>query len=196
MIFKRTVFRMLLILIILGLIGYIGIIVKIYSYTGTNEAQKADAIVVMGASQWSGQPSPVFKTRLDHAILLYKNGFASKFILTGGVGKGEKISESQVGKNYLVKRGIDYQNIFTEKRGCTSWQSLNQVAQILEKENLDSVILVSDGFHMMRLRQMAKDSEIKAYFSSVRDGLISKSSEIKYIFRESLTYLSYLLFKI
>ena len=196
MIFKRKNFKVLLALIIFGLICYIGLIIKIYSYANINEAQNADAIVVMGASQWGGKPSPVLKVRLDHALSLYQKGFSEKFILTGGIGEGEKISESRAGKIYLIQKDVNAENIFIEEGGHTSWQSLNGVAEILKNKNLNSVIVVSNGFHIMRLKKMAKDLKIQSYPSPVPRNSISKLSEFKYIFRESWVYLLYLLFKI
>lgn len=198
MILKSKFFRILLGLIILALIYYVWLIVKIYNQINIDEAQKAEAVVVLGASQWNNQPSPVLKARLDYALSLYNQGLSSKIILTGGVGKGEIISESQIGKDYLIEKGVDSQNIFIEEKGHTSWQSLNQVAQILKEHNLNSIILVSDGFHMMRLNKMAKDLGIQAYGSRVIESPISKSkiTEFKYIVREVWVYILYLLFEI
>ena len=184
------------ILIAVGLVIYVGLVVRIYSYINVDERQNSDVIVVMGASQWNGQPSPVFKARLDHAFLLYQEGLASKLILTGGVGSGEIKSESQVGKNYLLRKDVKEQDIIIEEIGHTSWQSLNQIVSIMKKEDLDSAIVVSDGFHIMRLKRMMKDLGIKSYFSSVADGPIGKLSELKYVLRDVRAYLLYLLFKI
>lgn len=196
MIPKRKLFKAFLTLTVFVLIFYVSLIVKIYGYTNINEAQNTDAIVVMGASQWNGYPSPIFKNRLEHALSLYQKGLSSKFILTGGTGKGEKISESRVGENYLVGNDIAAKNIFTEEVGRTSLQSLMEIAQILKNQNLNSVILVSDGFHMMRLNKMAKDLNINVYLSAASNNSFNKLSEFKYVLRESLVYLLYLLFKI
>lgn len=196
MILENKFFRAMLTLLILGLVCYVGLIIKIYNYVDINEAQNADAIVVMGASQWNGRPSPIFRARLDHALSLYQKKFTPKFILTGGVGQGEIMSESQVGKNYLIQKGIKEENVFIEERGHTSLQSLNQIIEILKNENLESVILVSDGFHMMRLKKMAKDLKINTYLSAVAIGSVNKLSEFKYVLRESCVYLLYLLFRV
>ncbi len=198
MILKNNFLKVLLSLIIVITLIFVGLIIKIYSQSGIDEAQKVDALVVLGASQWNEKPSPVFKARLDHALDLYQNHYSSKIILTGGIGKREKISESKVGRNYLMQKGIDDQNIFIEEIGHTSWQSLNQVAQILKNQNLNSVILVSHGFHIMRLKKMSKDLKIQAYASPVQRSstIKNKTAEFKYILRESLVYILYLLFKV
>lgn len=198
MIFRRNILKIFLFLIAILLIGFSVLIVKIYNQSGIDEARRVDGIVVLGASQWSGNPSPIFKSRLDHAFNLYKNNYASRIVLTGGVGKDELVSESLVGKNYLIQKGVEESAIYIEEQGCTSWQSLNQVAQITKDQNLDSVILVSDGFHMMRLKKMSKDLNIKSLASPAKNSLIAKNKmvEFKYILREAVVYIAYLLFRI
>lgn len=196
MIPKRKICVALLVLVVFGIIFYVGLVARIYGYVNINEAQRADAIVVMGASQWNGQPSPVFQARLDHALSLYQSGFFSKFVLTGGVGDGEKISESEAGRNYLIEKGVFDQDILQEEVGKTSLRSLKQVAQILKEQKMNSIILVSDGFHMMRLKKMTKDLKINAYISATPGYYMGGLTEFRYIIRESLVYLLYLLFKV
>lgn len=181
-------------LLVLG--SWLGLLGKIYYYSSIDESQEAEAIVVLGASQWNGRPSPVLQGRLDHAYNLFEKGLASKIILTGGVGEGEKISESQVGKAYLIAKGLQADQIFIEDAGRTTWQSLKEVRLIGEKETLDSFILVSDGYHMMRLKKMANDLEMVIYCSPVFDNEGFEFGETKFLLRESLVYTLYLIFKI
>ena len=197
MIFRR-ILKIIFYLLILLLVGFSILILKIYNQSVIDDAQKADAIVVLGASQWNGNPSPIFKARLDHVFVLYKNNYASKIILTGGVAKKESISESMVGKNYLIQKGVEEKVIHIEEQGHTSWQSLNQTAQILKEQNLNSIILISDGFHMMRLKKMATDLGIKSFTSPAIDSPVveNKIAEFKYILREVVIYLGYLLFRV
>lgn len=172
--------------------------IKIYSYSFFDNAQKADAIVALGASQWNGEPSPVLKARLDHALSLYENNLADKFILTGGIGRGEKISESQAGKDYLIQKGVDGQNIFIEENGRTTLQSLKEVKNILSKQNFNSAVLVSDGFHSFRLEKMAVDLGIKVFISPAKESPVEKNrmAKFKYIARECVVFVLYRLFKI
>lgn len=174
------------------------LIFKIYNKAQIDEARIADAIIVLGASQWNSQPSPVLKARLDHAWYLYQNNYARQIILTGGVGKGERISESQVGKNYLLKKGLEAHNVFIEEKSHTSWQSLQQAVRIAAKQNFNSVILVSDGFHLMRLKKMMRDLKVQAYASPAQKSPIhqKKTKEFKYVLREVVVYILYLLFKV
>ncbi|MFH0854813.1 MAG: YdcF family protein [bacterium] len=189
--FKKILFG----LIIVVLCFFFIFIHKIYKQSVIDEAQKADVIVVLGASQWNGQPSPVLRNRLDHAYSLYRLKFSNKFILTGGVGEGENVSESQAGKNYLMQKGVEEENIFIEEKSKTTWQNLNEAKNILEQKKFNSIILVSDGFHMFRLKQMANDLEIENYISPVEAGK-NKLTNFKYVLRESVVYILYKLFKI
>jgi len=187
--------------LILGLIiflSWISFLAKIYYYSDIDNRKKADSILVLGASQWNGEPSPVFKSRLDHAYGLYRDGYADSIILTGGTGKGEEISEAAAGKKYLVKKGIDGFKIFMEEKGRTSWQSLNEADKILKEHNFKSVILVSDGFHVMRLKKMTEDLGINSYGSPVKNGPVNNNwrALFKYVVRESVVYVLYLLFRV
>lgn len=171
---------------------------KIHSYSKIDDARHADAIVVLGASQWDGRPSPVFQARLDHAWDLYSNKLSDKIILTGGIGEGENLSEAKAGKSYLLEKGVKENNLFMEERGRTSKESLDEVGRILKDQDLDAVILVSDGFHMMRLKKMAHDLGIKASASPVKDSPIERNGlvRLKYYVRESGVYVLYLIFGI
>ena len=193
MIVRNKIFVGILFLFFLVLGWSVSFAIKIYNFADVDERQKVDAIVVMGASQWDGVPSPVFENRLKHALDLYTQGWAENFILTGGIGEEEVLSESQVGKDYLINKGVKNENIFIEEKGRTSFQSLNEVREILEDLNLKTVILVSDGFHMKRLKKMVDDLGLEAYFSATSRSPVSQLIELKYICREVFVYMIYLL---
>lgn len=193
----RCGLTILVVILSLGLL-LVGILcLWIYEEGSRDEATKADAIVVLGAAQWDGQPSPVLKARLDHAISLYNKGLAPSMILTGGVGEGEQLSEAEVSKNYVLKRSIPDFSILMEQRGHTSLQSIKAAKQIMDERGMESAILVSDPFHMLRILRMAKDCGIQAYGSPTRTSPISKNrwAEFKYVVRECVFYLTYLLFE-
>lgn len=194
----RELIRLLFVIISVLMLGEFYLIGKIYYYSQIRDAQFADAIIVLGASQWNGDPSPVFKARLDTAYDLYENKFSEKIFLTGGISKGEEISEARSGKNYLQEKGVREDKIFMEEKGTTSKESLDEVVHIMRKQNINSIILVSDGFHMMRLKKMANDLGIKAYVSPVRNGPINKNKfvQVKSYMRESWVYVLYLIFGI
>jgi len=171
---------------------------QIYRQAQADEATEADVIIVLGAAQWGGQPSPVLRARLDHAICLYKKGYAPALILTGGVGEGEVLSEAEVAKEYVLKYSIPESAIFMEQEGRISLQSIRAAKQIMDRQGMNSAILVSDPFHMMRILKMAKDMGIEAYGSPTRTSPISKNKrvEFRHVLGESVLYIEYLLSKI
>jgi uncharacterized SAM-binding protein YcdF (DUF218 family) len=130
-----------------------------------DEAQRADAIVILGAAQYNGRPSPVLKARLDHALALYQKGYATAIITTGGFGPDPNFSEAHVGTQYLMKRGIDAAQIITEQGSGSTYDSIDAAAGLIQAKGWKSALVVSDGFHLYRLKRMFEDRGILAYTS-------------------------------
>lgn len=153
-----------------------------------DEARPAQAIVVLGAAQYAGKPSPVLRARLDHALDLWNRHLASVLILTGGTGAGDTTSEAAVGRTYVRKRGVPDSAILEENEGRTTSESMRAVAGMLEVRGLQSALLVSDPFHMLRLRILARRFGFTPYTSPTQTSPISPNREErwKYIFSESL----------
>jgi uncharacterized SAM-binding protein YcdF (DUF218 family) len=153
-----------------------------------DEARPADAIVVMGAAQYAGRPSPVLKARLDHAIALYGRGLAPRLVLTGGVGEGDTTSEAAVGRRYARRQGVPDTALLTEEHGRTTTESLYAVAALLDGEGAGRVILVSDRFHMLRLRIIAGRLGMTAFTSPTRSSPIEASDDKQwsYVLSESV----------
>ena len=153
-----------------------------------DEARPADAIVVLGAAQYAGRPSPVLRARLDHAIELWKRGLAPALVLTGGRGPGDTTSEAAVGQRYAVKRGIPYRAIHMETEGRTTVESLQAVARLGELGENPSVILVSDPFHMLRLSILARRLGMTPLTSPTRTSPISgnRTQALRYVLGESI----------
>ncbi len=153
-----------------------------------DEARPADAIVVLGAAQYEGRPSPVLRARLDHALDLYRRGLAPVVIVTGGVGVGDTTSEARVGRNYLAKHGVPDSAIMMEARGLTTSQSLHTVRAMLDGLPGRSVLLVSDPFHMLRLSILADRLGMDAYTSPTRTSPIAASGmqQLRYVLAESV----------
>ncbi|HEX6315167.1 MAG TPA: YdcF family protein [Gemmatimonadaceae bacterium] len=151
-------------------------------------ARPADAIVVLGAAQYAGRPSPVLKARLDHALDLWKQGLAKRLVLTGGRGEGDTISEAAVGRRYAMKAGVADSVILLENEGRTTSASFAAVAQIMEEENLQHAILVSDPFHMLRLRILARRFGVESVTSPTKTSPISANrlELLAYIMSESI----------
>jgi uncharacterized SAM-binding protein YcdF (DUF218 family) len=153
-----------------------------------DQAQKADAIVVLGAAQYVGRPSPVLRARVDHAVSLWKRGLAPTLILTGGTGVGDTTSEAAVARKYAMSRGIPDRAIVLEVNGRTTSESMRAVARIMEDREQHSVILVSDPFHMLRLSILAKRHGLEPYTSPTRTSPITSNREErwKYVVSESV----------
>lgn len=157
-------------------------------WSSRDEAQPAQVIVVLGAAQYAGKPSPVLRARLDHALDLWDRHLASLLILTGGTGAGDTTSEAAVGRNYARKHGVPDSAILVENEGRTTSESMRAVAGMLEVRGLQTALLVSDPFHMLRLRILARRFGFTPYTSPTQTSPISPNREArwKYTFSESL----------
>lgn len=153
-----------------------------------DQRQQADAIVVLGAAQYNGHPSPVLKARLDHGIALYKAGLAPRLMVTGGTASGDTESEAMVSRRYVLSNGVPDSVIIVRPEGRSTEASMEAVGLWLKQRNLHSVLLVSDPFHMCRLRFEARRMDLIPYSSPTRTSPISSSyrGELGYFATEAL----------
>jgi uncharacterized SAM-binding protein YcdF (DUF218 family) len=157
-------------------------------YAKRDRATRADAIVVLGAAQYAGRPSPVLKARLDHAVSLYKKGLAPMLVLTGGIGVGDTTSEAAVSRRYVLRKGVPDSAIVTEDAGRTTRESVAAVAGWMRAHNDTTAIFVSDPFHMLRLTVLARRHGLVPLPSPTRTSPISESAqeEWRYVLSESV----------
>jgi uncharacterized SAM-binding protein YcdF (DUF218 family) len=132
---------------------------------GRDEARAADAIVVFGAAQYNGSPSPVFKARLDHVFDLEERGLAPLIITTGGSGGDPYFTEGGVGRDYLIQRGVAAEKILSDTRSQTTYENVLAAARLLRKRGAKTCDAVSDGFHLYRVKLMFSSQGITAYGS-------------------------------
>jgi uncharacterized SAM-binding protein YcdF (DUF218 family) len=153
-----------------------------------DQAAPADAIIVLGAAQYEGRPSPVLKARLDHAASLWNRGLAPRMIVTGGRGVGDTTSEAAVGRRYLAQRGIPADSISMDTEGLTTSQSMVAARQLLGTKSYPSVLIVSDPFHMLRLAILARRLHMIPLLSPTRTSPISTRpvQQLKYVMAESI----------
>jgi uncharacterized SAM-binding protein YcdF (DUF218 family) len=130
-----------------------------------DEARPSDAIIVLGAAEYRGKPSPVLEARLNHALYLYLKGMAPRIITTGGAGGDPVFTEGSVGRAYLTERGVPPEAIVVEREAESTAQSVAAVAEIMRRMNLKSAIVVSDGYHIFRVKKMLESSGLKVYGS-------------------------------
>lgn len=150
----------------------------------------ADAILVLGAAQYNGRPSPVLKARLDHAVSLYRQGYAPRMLVTGGVGVGDTLSEGEVARRYVVSSGVPDEVILVEREGATSAESMANAAALMRREGLVSALIVSDSYHMLRLELLARRLGIRPYRAPAPSAPIDRSGaeRRRYVLRESVLF--------
>lgn len=147
---------------------------------------RAEAIVVLGAAQYAGRPSPVLRARLDHALALWRAGAAPRIVLTGGVGTGDRVSEASVGRRYLVRLGVPDAALLLEHVGRTTEQSVAMAAALLAPRGWRDVILVSDPPHMLRVAILARRAGLTPRTSPTRTGPSGWGRLVGYVVSESV----------
>jgi len=158
--------RCVLLLLIVVLFAWVGAVYWLITRQATrDESRRADAIVVFGAAEYSGHPSPIYRARLDHAYTLFKSGLAPLIITTGGAAEDPRFSEGGVGRDYLVSRGVPDGDIVAETQSSDTNQSAVRVANILRANGFHTCLAVSDGYHMFRVKQMLEREGVVVYAS-------------------------------
>ena len=168
---RRTWTRRLLWALVVGIVvvvSYVGITFVQVVHTSHRDdarspsAPKAQAVIVLGTAQYNGRPSPVLEARLAHALQLYRWGLAPVMVVTGGRRPGDRYTEATTGYNYLRAHGVPDSAIRKEVKGGTTWESLQAATRFLHAEHIDHVILVSDGYHSLRLLEIAGEVGLHA----------------------------------
>lgn len=130
-----------------------------------DEAAPADAIIILGAAEYRGKPSPVLRARLDHGLDLWRRKLAPVILTTGGAGENSRFTEAEAARDYLVQHGVKAESILLETEGGSTLQSTAAAAEILRRMSLRSCIVVSDGYHVFRAKRMLERSGLVAYGS-------------------------------
>lgn len=165
---------------------------RIWSFGSQVEYQKADAAIVLGAAVWNGQPSPVLRERVDHALWLYKNGYVDKLIFTGGRGGGEKTAESEAARDYAIKKNVQADDILIETESAITEENLQYAYELAKEKKLKTFALVSDPLHMKRAMLLAETIGISAYSSPAQTSAYQTiNSQIPFLCREVFLYIGY-----
>jgi uncharacterized SAM-binding protein YcdF (DUF218 family) len=190
---RRKLFRRLLMValaLFAAVVGAVGFVYfEVSRQAERDEARKADAIVVLGAAQYNGRPSPVLKARLDHALELYQRELSNRIIATGGHGLGARFSEGEVSRQYLSEHGVPAEFITVESTGQSTMQSVAVVGEIMDRMQLDSCIVVSDDYHMHRAKKMLEDLGLTVYGSPRAAPASDIWTRRKRFLRESVSYI-------
>ncbi len=156
---EKSLWRRIVLLVLLTGLGALALFLgitgsRIVQAAGESAASKADAIVIFGAAQYAGHPSPVYRARLDHGFELFEKGMAPVVITTGGAGQDPEYSEGGVGRDYLLKRGVPEPALIAETQGSDTAQSAERVANIMRVNGMHRCIAVSDAYHVFRIRAL------------------------------------------
>lgn len=157
---------------------YLGVtFVEVWQASRRDESRPAEAILVLGAAQYDGVPSDVFKARLDHAVGLYRRELAPTIVVTGGKAEGDRFSEASAAAQYLHGQGVPDDDILRETSGRNSWESLAASARFLRGRGITEVLLVSDPFHAERIEEIAGEVGLTGYVSPTRSSPIGGAEE-------------------
>jgi uncharacterized SAM-binding protein YcdF (DUF218 family) len=180
--------RALRALVVVGGLGWLASATAVVVVSRREGAQPADAIVVLGAAQYDGRPSPVLRARLDHGVTLYHRGMAPLLMLTGGRGFGDTTTEAAVGARYAERHGVPVPAVLVEDAGRTTSESMHAAATLLRARGATRVVLVSDPFHMLRLGILARRFGLTPYLSPTPTSRIAANptEELKYVLSESV----------
>lgn len=166
--------------------------VRILREANKQELHPADAIVVFGAAEYSGHPSPVFRARLDHAYDLFVRALAPVIITTGGAGADPSFSEGGVGRDYLMHRGVPERDLIAETLGSDTAQSAQRVGVILRANGMKSCLAVSDEYHVFRIKELLQREGLQVYVAP-RSGSRPRGApqRLLAVMREAMSYLAW-----
>lgn len=185
------VFRRLVLAVVLTVVAVVGgAATQVWWVARGDDRTRSDVIVVLGASQFDGRPSAVFRARLDHARALFDAGVAERVVTVGAGAPGDRTTEAQAGAAYLAKAGV---RTVAVPEGRDTLQSLRALRREMDERGWRSAVLVTDPWHSLRSRRMARDLGIRARTSPARTGPVvqSRQGELRYVARETAAYLYY-----
>jgi len=171
--------------LLVGAVVYIGFnVAQVYLVGRSDEVRPVDAIVVLGAAQYDGRPSPQLQARLDHALLLWGQGVAPLVVVTGGKQPADRFTEAEASAKYLVSGGVPVDSIALENTGRTTRESLLGVREIIRVRNLSSLLLVTDPYHAERTALIAQDIGLRVFVSPTRTSTIRGGENLSRHLRE------------
>lgn len=166
-------------LVLLAVFVYLAVsYYQVWSTGRSDQARAVEAIVVMGAAQYDGEPSPQLAARLDHVVELWPQGLAPVIVVTGGNRPGDRYTEAQASATYLAERGVPADAIVLEDQGTSSYESLQGVAELLRQRGLDDVLIVTDPFHALRSRLIAEQVGLRAHVSPTPTSVVTGGEQI------------------
>ena len=172
--------------IAVGLIYFLVSLLQVWDMGRSDDRQPVDAIVVLGAAQYDGRPSPQLQARLDHALILWNLNLASYIVVTGGKQVGDRFTEAAAARKFFESKGIASDSIFEENTGKTTYASLLAVSQVASDHKIAKVVIVSDPFHQLRAKLIAKEVGLDASSSPTRSSVIRGGDAFKHNLQEAV----------
>lgn len=182
----RRVLQSLGVTVLIAVLYFLVSLLQVWNTGRSADRQPVGAIVVLGAAQYDGRPSPQLQARLDHALELWNLNLASYIVVTGGKQEGDRFTEAAASRKFLESNGIASDLIFEENSGKTTYASLLAVSQIASQKEISSVLIVSDPFHQLRARLIANEVGLDALSSSTRSGVIRGSDALQHNLQEAV----------
>ncbi len=176
--FGRRVVQIVAVIAALGCASLAFSFWQVWSVGRSDQARAVDAIVVLGAAQYDGRPSPQLEARLDHAVDLWTDGFAPRVVVTGGNQPGDRFTEADASAAFLVERGVPSAAIVLEGDGSSTWESLSNV-EVLVEDSIDSILIVTDPYHAQRSRLIAQSVGFRAFVSPTPTSVVSGTRELR-----------------
>jgi uncharacterized SAM-binding protein YcdF (DUF218 family) len=191
---RRTVALALLAALVLTFVSVGTVPLRVWWTARQDQRPHSDVLLVLGASQYNGTPSPVLQARLAHALVLWKDGVAPRILTVGGKRPGDRFTEAESGRAWLTARGVPATAVVAVQAGSDTWNSLKSVAAEMDSHGWGSAVIVTDPWHSFRSREMARHLGIHAATSPVRSGPVvqQRHTEVRYVVRESGAYLSWM----
>lgn len=191
----RWLRRLVVAVVLVCVLGVLWVGGRVWWVARQDHHPRSDAIVVLGASQYDGRPSAIFRSRLDHAKTLYDEHVASRIVTVGGNQPGDRFTEASAAASYLMSKGVPRSALTAVGEGRDTLSSLRAVAVVFKRNGWQTAVLVTDPWHSLRSRTMARDQGLTAQTSPTRSGpaVQSRSIEIRYIARETVAYVYYTL---
>lgn len=166
---------------------------RVWYVARADDRRPVDAVVVLGAAQYDGEPSSVFAARLRHAEALYEQDLAPRIVTVGGSRAGDAYTEAEAGRRYLIERGVPAEDVVAVGEGSDTLGSLRAVDARADRDGWNTALVVSDPWHSLRARTMARDSGLQAWTSPTRSGPVvqTRETQARYIVRETAALLYY-----
>jgi uncharacterized SAM-binding protein YcdF (DUF218 family) len=182
----RRVFKWAVVIAGLAFLFWLVSLFQVWTAGRSADRTPVDALIVLGAAQYDGRPSPQLQARLDHAFELWNLNLASFIVVTGGKQTGDRFTEAQAAKKFFTSKGVSSDLIFEENTGTTTYESLLAVSQIATERKISRVLIVSDPFHMLRAKLIAQEVGLIAFTSATQSSVIRDTAALRRNMQEAV----------